>query len=640
MINRPRLFGVAIAAAILCSSASAAAASREESARRLVHLLDYIAVDYPATVSEGVVLDAFEYQEQIEFSARAGELIRELGGDPAGVEALAAAIEAREPGAQITERARALSAAARERFGVRLTLAEAPSLERGETLYHAQCASCHGTEGFGDGPAGVGLEPAPSNLREAGRMLSLSPFAVFSTITYGIEGTGMVAYEQTLGESERLDLSFFVARWAHEPSEVAAGARLAEQRPQWAARLAPDLSALLYRAPSAGNPDSDERALLAYLRSAPETLVSGTLPIEIARQRLAESRRAFARGDRDQARALAISAYLDGFEHVEPSVALLDADLRLEVERGLLAYRQALAGAENSGALEAPYTAALALLDRADRTLEGRGLGNRGAFLASLAILTREGLEAILLVAMILAIVARAERPAPRRAVHLGWVTALVAGGFTWWAARGLIEISGAEREIVEGASALVAAAVLFWVSYWLFARLEAERWQAFLAERLQRATAAGSLWILGSLAFLAVYREAFETALFYQALLAQVDAAQHGAVLAGAVVALALLAAAGIAVLRFGRRLPLRPFFAGSSVVLYAFCVMFVGHGIAAFQEAGWIPITPLPLPRVTWLGIYPTLQGLGLQLLLVILALVGVPRLSVARRPVAEGS
>ena len=94
-------------------------------------------------------------------------------------------------------------------------------------------------------------------------------------------------------------------------------------------------------------------------------------------------------------------------------------------------------------------------------------------------------------------------------------------GGVTWLAASYLITLSGADREITEGVTALLAAAMLLYVGFWMHRHAHAARWKAFIETRVASALSGRTMWALGSISFLAVYREAFETVLFYQALLA-----------------------------------------------------------------------------------------------------------------------
>jgi high-affinity iron transporter len=249
---------------------------------------------------------------------------------------------------------------------------------------------------------------------------------------------------------------------------------------------------------------------------------------------------------------------------------------------------------------------------------------------ASFTILAREGLEAVLLVVALAGVVSRAGRRDAVVWIHAGWVAALAAGAATWWAAGRLVDLSGARREVIEGVSALLAAAVLFYVSYWLVSKLEAARWQAFLDGRVRSALSQGRMRMLAALSFVAVYRECFETVLFFQALGAQAGPTGARPILAGAGAGALLLAALAAAVFRFGLRMPLRRFFAASSLLLYGLALVLAGHGIAALQEAAWLPVTPVGSFGVEWLGLYPTLEGLAVQGVLLLAALAAFVKLS----------
>jgi high-affinity iron transporter len=127
----------------------------------------------------------------------------------------------------------------------------------------------------------------------------------------------------------------------------------------------------------------------------------------------------------------------------------------------------------------------------------------------------------------------------------------------------------------------------------------------------------------LGLLAFVAVYREAFETILFLQTLWLQLGPVARLGALAGGATAVAALAAAGWSMLKLSLRLPIGVFFSVSAALMYVLAVVFAGKGIMAIQEAGYLPLSAVPVPRISWLGIYPSLQSLLLQAMLV-LALV----------------
>ncbi len=273
---------------------------------------------------------------------------------------------------------------------------------------------------------------------------------------------------------------------------------------------------------------------------------------------------------------------------------------------------------------------------------EGAGRqGLRGAstaFLGSFTILVREGLEALLIVIGIVAFLRKAERSDVLPYVHAGWICALLAGAATWAVATYFVDISGANREVTEGVSALFAAAVLLSVGIWMHQKSLAGRWQEYLHAKLTTALTRRSAVFLFMLAFVAVYREVFETILFYIAMWS--DQAST-AILAGLAAGIAVLAAVAYWMLRMSRRLPIGRFFSISSILIAVMAVILIGKGVAALQEAGWISQTPLALPRIEWIGLYPTWQSLLAQVLVGTAAIVGFlanARSGVRRQPGAN--
>jgi len=185
----------------------------------------------------------------------------------------------------------------------------------------------------------------------------------------------------------------------------------------------------------------------------------------------------------------------------------------------------------------------------------------------------------------------------------------------------------------------LLATGVLFYVSYWLFSKIEAAKWNAFVKGRMNTALSSGSSFALASVAFLAVYREGFETILFYKALLTTASGPGSSggttAVLGGVLLGSLALVVVYVAINRFGLRIPMRPFFAVTSTMLYYMAFVFAGKGIADLQEAGIVPMTVLEwAPRAPVLGIYPTLESLALQGLLILLLVFALAWLERDRR------
>jgi high-affinity iron transporter len=190
-----------------------------------------------------------------------------------------------------------------------------------------------------------------------------------------------------------------------------------------------------------------------------------------------------------------------------------------------------------------------------------------------------------------------------------------------------LFHITPSQREALEGFTMLLATGVLFYVSYWLVSKIEVARWNAFVRGQMEKALGAGSGLALAAVAFLAVYREGFETILFYKALLDSSGTAGLAPVVMGIALGSVLLVGIYFAVTYTGFRLPLKPFFAVTSGMLYYMAFVFAGKGMAELQGAGWVSLTPVGWgPRMPFMGVYPTLESLGVQAVLVALALVAL--------------
>lgn len=613
---------VAALLVLVALSLPARAASDDpgRTAQAIAHMLDYVAVDYPEFVRDGKVLDQAEYQEQVEFSVQVSEQLRKLPENPARAgllrqaEMLHARLDARAPGSEVAELAGALRQDVIAAYRIAIAPKRAPDLRGAAKLYAAQCAVCHGAEGKGDGVRARGMEPAPADFHDAARMRQRSVYGLFSTISLGVEGTAMGGFDK-LSEAERWALAFYVSSLG-TPAEVAQ---------QGAARFAAggsdlpfaNLKTLVTTTENEvrAHGGDDAAAVFAWLRQNPgEAQATAEPPLAFAGRHVDESLAAYRSGDVALAQRLAVTGYLEGFELVEASLDASDRALRQEIETQMTAYRNLLrAGAPVA---DAEKQAALlhALLARAGDALDAGGLSPLAALLGAFFILAREGLEALLVVAAIVAFLVKAERREALPYIHVGWIGALGLGVLTWFVASYVIAISGAGREVTEGVTALAASAILLYVGFWLHDKSHADRWKTFVGRHLTHALSRGTLWALAGVSFLAVYREAFETVLFYQALWQQAEGARSS-VLAGAGLGAATLAVLGWMIFRFGLRLPIGPFFAASSALLALLAVMFAGHGVAALQEAGWLPLDPVNFVEIPLLGVYANAQALSLQ-------------------------
>jgi high-affinity iron transporter len=351
-------------------------------------------------------------------------------------------------------------------------------------------------------------------------------------------------------------------------------------------------------------------------------------PLANARARLAQVQASYAKGETEQAYAEALAAYLEGFELAENALDAIDHPLRLQIEKDMMALRSAVKAGEPAAQVGQQVEELQGLLSTAEERLGARRLDGMGALISALLILLREGLEAILVVAALAAFLVKTGQREGLRYLHAGWAGALLLGGLTWWISEHLFSIGGAQRELTEGIGALVAAAVMFFVGFWMHDRSQAAQWQRYVQGSVRKVLTTGRLWGLAGLSFIAVYRECFETVLFYQALWTQVDEGGRSFALAGIGIAAASLAVLAWLITRYSVRLPLRQFFAATGVFLFVLAIIFAGKGVVALQEAGLLPPLAISGPRIELLGIYPNLLSLGLQTILIVLAILTTRR------------
>ena len=537
-----------------------------------------------------------------------------------------------------------------------------PALARGAAVYREQCIQCHGPAGRGDGPKAKQLTgPPPADLGNRLELATVSPVDMYRKIAIGVEGTGMPEYAQSHSSDDRWAVTTYVGtlRAGDETVREGEGAyavqcaschgatgrgdgplagtmsvgppALADLAVQ--GRLSDDDLVELILHGRAGTPMPGFERVLN--RATAEQLVAflRVLPAQ-ERQHMQPSPGVAVfqdvRRQLDSAVALrspkaAFTAYLT-FEQVETEVRAHNAPLAGELEDAFSALRARAAAGAPSAELEAIHARLLSALERAERLVVDK-MSGASLFTESFVLMLREGFEAILIVAALMTFLAKAGATERRRDVAKGAWAAVGASLVTAIAIEMLFHITPGQREALEGGTMLVATAVLFYVSYWLLSKIEVAKWNAFVKGRLEGALSTGSSFTLASVAFLAVYREGFETILFYKALLTSAGGGGAPAVAAGMALGAVALVGVYLAIKRFGVRIPLRPFFAVTSAMLYYMAFVFAGKGVAAFQEGGLLRTTVLEwAPRLPVFGIYPTAESLALQGLLVALLIFAI--------------
>jgi high-affinity iron transporter len=365
---------------------------------------------------------------------------------------------------------------------------------------------------------------------------------------------------------------------------------------------------------------------------ASDQLAQGRHQMTLASQGVSDALDAYKAGDKDKAYTLARSAYLDHFEFVEVPLRLRNPNLVLDTEFTFAELRNDIRSGASVSTVRGSVVKLRHQLLNVDRELAKKGIAAPLiAFAFSFTILFREGVEAVLLIAILLGSLAAGSAANYKRPLGLGVLAAIVASGITWVLATLVIDIAPVNRELLEAITALFAVVVLIGVSFWLVQRLEHKRRMEFMRSRTAAAIAAGSTAAFVGLGFTAVYREGFETVLFYQAL--SLFAAGLGLwVWLGIAAAVVALAGVGYAILGLGKKLPLKPMLITGASVLLLLSVAFAGNAVRSLQDADVLSITPvhggwarLPVFVAELTGIHPTRQGLITQAVLLAIFALG---------------
>ncbi|MEN9835609.1 MAG: hypothetical protein RL011_1802 [Pseudomonadota bacterium] len=552
------------------------AAQDQRNPRLVVHLLNYLAKDYGGAVGpNGVVLSESEFAEQKEFSRDLLDVARtlpELGSDQSiinDLERLAKIIEGRGPASDVAALATSLQGRVITAAGIQTAPSAPVDLAQGRVIFDTHCVSCHGSGGLGDGPAAAAMAPRPANLADQNRMQGVAAMNVYDSVKLGIPGTAMVALP-TLGDQDAWNVAHYV---------------------------------LTLSAAAKGN--------------APHAAGA----IDLARSSLEGAARSYHKGDFATAKTLALRAYLDGIEPIEPRMRASDPVSALSLEEKMATVRAAIQARVPSAEFDAAIAAAQTELSHAQTLLQGHDMNPSVAFMAASSILLREGFEAVLMILALLGVSRAMHSRTAALWIHAGWMTAVGIGVAAWFGAGALLDISGASREMLEAITSLVAVAVLLGVGFWLHSRTEIGRWNQFIKVKVRRAVKEKNHLGLASISFIAAFREAIETVLFLRAIWVDSGDEAKAALGLGVGVTTAIIILASWALLRYSARIPVRRLFAVSAVIMSVLAVILTGKGLHALQEAGFLTITS-PSVALRWdlFGVFPTYETLIAQVALLL--------------------
>jgi high-affinity iron transporter len=647
---------------LLCGTVAALAsprilAAQEPPAKRLSAIVGVAVEEYSKGVdANGKIIASSELDEVTDFLKDAKDVANRLTSANAPsvrlvLDSLMAAAQRRVTPAELARIHSKFVAA----LGVEGALdlpTRAVNLAAGKTIFEKDCIQCHGPRGAGDGPLAKTIHPPPEAIGSASTMNGVSPALVYRVMSVGVAGTPMPAWAGTLSPDERWAVVAYVNSLRASDAERAAGATLLTShcagctsasppelmRFAWQAEHSDSqlVAAITSGDAATGFRDGgrlsaiETRQTVAALRAAPlvaapaNAVADETLsPSDAARHvvRLVDDALTAARASHQaDAGDLAFDAYI-AFEPLEGPARMRNPGLVADMERHFADFKGALKAGDLGAAetvrtkIEQGMPAILELSTPTSTTW--------GVFFESFVIIVREGFEAILVLGAIVAFLIKTGNRARLRDIWWGAGVGIAASVVLAVALSTILKHVPASQDTIEGVTMLIAVIVLFSVSYWLLSKVEAAKWQKFIRDKVNAALSNGGMFALAFVAFLAVFREGAETALFYQALFTRGGDIVMPVSL-GLISGSATLAVIFTLFWRFGLRIPLRPFFAVTSALLYYMALVFAGSGIKELQEANVLPRTLIPgFPHIDLIGLYPTVETLMAQAVLIVLLL-----------------
>lgn len=569
-----------IGVSILSLFAATSLAAQENPAKRLASIVGVAVEEYAKAVDErGKLISKDEYDETSGFLADARPIANRLNSYNAPtaqaiLDSLIIIVRERKPPAAARELHQHFLTALGTAGAMDLPKAPMDTAE-GHRLFNANCTSCHGMTGAGDATSAHTLSTAPPAIGVRTQTPDLTPTLAYNVISVGVRGTAMPGFASTLTAQQRWNIINYVYSLRKEK-----------------------LTLPVARADATAIPgDTASPVILALLDSALDFARNG---------RNAEA------GDR------AFDAYI-AFEPLETPARAKKPGLVATMEKHFADFKGAVRRNDIAAAKNSRDAIADGLPSIIDLTQTPSSAWE--AFFQSFLIILREGFEAILVIGAVVAFLIKMGHRERLHSIWVGIILGVVASLATAVILKTILAAMPASREIVEATTMLIAVVVLFSVSYWLISKVEAAKWQKFIRAKVTDALEHGGGKALAVVAFLAVYREGAETALFYQALFN--EGPNVGVPLAlGIVVGLGVLAIIFTLFYRYGVKIPLRPFFTVTSVLLYYMAFVFMGKGIRELQEGNIMPITVIPGgPHVEAMGIYPSVQTLTGQAILIVL-------------------
>ena len=558
----------------------------QERVKKIVMMLNIAAKEFADGVVDGKIVIAPEYEESQVFLAQASERYSRVSQeieDKAKAQSLGqhfpeltGMIKTKVASQKVWDKVNLINTQLMSTFGIEINkLPITPvSLSNGKKIFETNCAVCHGMAGHGDGPMAKQFDPSPavlSNPKLTGDA-NTTAYDNFEVINVGIANTAMMAWAGTLSESQIWDVTYYLRSFSNANVQL------------------PPV-----------NID------LAALESAGESVkeISDQVMTEV-RGLLADSLVQFKENKLEDAAERAFDAYMV-YEKVESNLLTRDRDLGIKLESAFSRYRGEIKRGATLEHVEKLNSEILLDLSKGLELLKNE-VGFSGLFIQSLSIIVREGFEVILIIAALIAFLRKSRNEKRIKSIHIGVVVGILASFLTAYIIHEILHLSAVSQEALEGWIMIVAVAILFSVSYWLVSKIDNKKWQEYINKTMRGALSKGNVWTLSAVAFITVYREGFETVLFYKALFLYAGESTSG-IISGFFAGCVMLAGVFYLINYIGLRIPIKWFFGFTSALLYYMAFTFMGKGIHVLQMGEQITMTIAEnLPSISWLGMYPT--------------------------------
>jgi len=595
------------------------AASADSKAQRLLQMIDYVALDYPEAIQDGMIQNHSEYKEMLEFSTTIVVLAELLpaGRRQSDIFSLALnlhqMIKEKQKSQGISDLIGKLRFELINQFDV-IVVPNAPlDMERAERTFMQECAQCHGKQGDGNGPLAATLTPPPINFLDRNRYLERTLYGLYSTISMGVDNSAMRPYPE-LNNLERWSLAFYVGQLGASEAEYQQGEKLWNtvdkqhplSNPQTLATITPNQAVEKY--------GEQSLPLLAFLRSTPRALFfsDSETPLNKARQALQKSLHAYQHNDKQEAYQLAVDAYLQGFEPIEDNLNSIAPRLRRDIEINMLNYRQSIRNGKSLSKLKQQLETLDYQLQKTEQRLSTTLIDSTTAYTNSVMLLLKEAFEVLLIILIVTMLLLKTATSGVYHLLYFSLLSAFILSMITWFFANDLNLSVGTGNESKEFLTSLLAVILLIYNAI----RLNNEAQQQYPQEKNGEKTLSdkvlSSMFIL---VFVVAYRDIFELLLAYPNLWNQTNLEGQSLVLLGFISALIIFTIILWLLQRLCYNITSLSALRAGAICMLMVSTVFVGKGISALQKAGDLPLTSIDMPSIELLGIYPNLQGLLLQ-------------------------